>query len=242
MKKLFVILAVASAAMLVSCGSSVESKAAYFAEKMANAAGSDAKESMIEDEIEKYLDGLTLAEAELFEAIFSSKYEAIIDGEDKKGEKEVLDGVGDELPKVYSKAYDGYLNVRAQPTTKGQILGRLSNGPEGAELLGVEGKWTKVRVNGVVGYVWSADLQSTPTEPVYIDAAAVVGEWYCANQVLSIKSNGKFVHRSGSMVSLDGTWSLYHSSVVLKYSDGDMASCNLNGDVIDFDGDIYHKK
>ena len=82
-----------------------------------------------------------------------------------------------EVPKVYSNAYDGYLNVRAEPSTKAQILGRLNNGPEGAELLGVDGKWTKVRVNGVEGYVSSAYVQSTPTQPVYLDANAILGEW-----------------------------------------------------------------
>ena len=68
--------------------------------------------------------------------------------------------------KVYSNAYDGYVNVRAEPTTKAKILCTLPNGPEGAELLGIEGKWTKVRINGVEGYVWSAQVQSTPTEPL----------------------------------------------------------------------------
>ena len=32
------------------------------------------------------------------------------------------------LPKVYSKCYDGYLNVRTQPTSKSRIVGRFSNG------------------------------------------------------------------------------------------------------------------
>ena len=68
--------------------------------------------------------------------------------------------------KVYSNAHDGYVNVRAEPTTKAKILCTLPNGPEGAELLGVEGKWTKVRINGVEGYVWSAQVQSTPTQPL----------------------------------------------------------------------------
>ena len=83
MKKLFVIMAVACAALMVSCGSnSVKNKAIYFAEKLAEAelADSDAQESMIEEEMEKYLDGLTIAEEELFEEIFSIKYEAIMEG------------------------------------------------------------------------------------------------------------------------------------------------------------------
>ena len=260
MKKLFVIMAVACAALMVSCGSnSVKNKAIYFAEKLAEAelADSDAQESMIEEEMEKYLDGLTIAEEELFEEIFSIKYEAIMEGEIKKEMKEVLDevaiGAGDELTKVYSKAYDGYLNVRAQPTTKGQILGRLSNGPEGAELLGVEGKWTKVRVNGVVGYVWSADVQTTPTEPVYVDAAAVIGDWYNEDFLggnwydkITIKSNGKFVKNAwmGSDCNdqTNGTWSLSLNKLVLKWPDGTIYTSPVNGKSLTIGGSKYIKQ
>ena len=260
MKKLFVIMAVACAALMVSCGSnSVKNKAIYFAEKLAEAelADSDAKESMIEEEMEKYLDGLTIAEEELFEEIFTAKFEAIMQEEVKKGMKEVLDevafGAGDELTKVYSKAYDGYLNVRAQPTTKGQILGRLSNGPEGAELLGVEGKWTKVRVNGVVGYVWSADLQRTPTEPVYVDAAAVIGEWHAEESIggnwynkITIKSNGKFVKiesiDSDSNEQVNGTWSLSLDKLVLKWPDGTIYTSPVNGKSLTIGGAKFIKQ
>ena len=260
MKKLFVILAFAGAAMLVSCGSSVESKANYFAEKMANAAGSDAKESMIEDEIDDYLDGLTDAEEELFEEIFCAKYEAIMQEKSIKEMKKARNAedsevavVCDELPKVYSKAYDGYLNVRAQPTTQGQILGRLSNGPEGAVLLSVEGKWTKVRVNGVEGYVWSADIQTTPTEPVYVDAAAVIGDWYNEEFLggnwydkLTIKSNGKFVRDAwfgvDNNAQENGTWSLSLNQLVLKWPDGTVYTSPVNGKSLTIGGSKYIKQ
>lgn len=133
-------------------------------------------------------------------------------------------------PKVYSNCYDGYLNVRAQPTTQSQILARLNNGPDGAELLGVEGSWSKVRVNGVVGYVSSKYLQSTPTDPVYIDASAVVGKWAqdCglsnSYNILTINSNGKFVinwYEMGEGGTNEGTWRLSHNTLVLRYKGAD---------------------
>lgn len=144
-------------------------------------------------------------------------------------------------PKVYSNCYDGYLNVRAQPTTQSQILARLNNGPDGAELLGVEGSWSKVRVNGVVGYVSSKYLQSTPTDPVYIDASVVVGDWFgdCSG-VLKIKSNGKFEHTFGFSAmseTLGGTWHLSCNNVIMKYSNGDVVVCNFNGETLCSDAD-----
>ena len=46
--------------------------------------------------------------------------------------------------RIYSNAYDGYVNVRTRPNAKSAILGRLKNGQDYLVQLGVEGKWTKV--------------------------------------------------------------------------------------------------
>lgn len=147
------------------------------------------------------------------------------------------------LPKVYSKCYDGYLNVRTQPTSKSRIVGRLSNGPEGAQLLGVEGKWSKVRVNGVVGYVWSADLQSTPTEPVYINASDVVGNWiwtsFSDGVCYTIHKNGKFSCTRTSGADKSGTWYLSRNKLVLKYSDGEVTTCTVNSKFLEINGTKY---
>lgn len=48
------------------------------------------------------------------------------------------------LPKVYSKCYDGYLNVCTQPTSKSRIVGRFSNGytvscPVDGEVMNIDG-------------------------------------------------------------------------------------------------------
>ena len=67
-------------------------------------------------------------------------------------------------PKVYSNAYDGFVNIRQEPQSKAPILGVLKNGPDGAVLLGTEGEWKKIDYNGIVGYVYEKYVQDTPTE------------------------------------------------------------------------------
>lgn len=139
--------------------------------------------------------------------------------------------------KVYSNCYDGYLNVRSTPSSKSQIVGKLKNGPEGAVLLGVEGSWSKVRVDGVVGYVASKYLQSTPTESVYVDASAVIGQWFgdCSGP-LKINSNGTFEHTFGFSPTMShtegGTWHLVNDFIVLKYNNGDVVNCIVEGEVM----------
>jgi hypothetical protein len=154
-------------------------------------------------------------------------------------------------PRVYSNCYDGYLNVRAQPTTQSQIVGRLDNGPEGAELLGVEGGWSKVRVNGVEGYVSSKYLQSTPTDSVYIDASVVVGKWAQdfglsnAYDILTILSNGKFVqnyYEMGQGGKSEGTWRLSGSGIYLTYSEGYTVGCSIEGDTLIKGGFEYYRQ
>lgn len=55
---------------------------------------------------------------------------------------------------VYSNADDGFLNIRALPTAKANIVGVLYNGKEGAELLDSSNKyWYKVNKDGIIGYV-----------------------------------------------------------------------------------------
>ena len=145
---------------------------------------------------------------------------------------------------VYSNSYDGYLNVRAQPSSKSQVVGTLHNGPDGAELLGVEGKWTKVRVNGTEGYVWSANIQSTPTEPVHINASAVVGDWVWSNgsriNEYTIKDNGKFEYMTSGDEG-NGTWYLSGSNLILKHAGGRIVTCNVYGKTIVIEGLEYER-
>ena len=147
---------------------------------------------------------------------------------------------------VYSNCFDGYLNVRAEPSTKSQVVGTLRNGPEGAELISVEDKWTKVRVNGIVGYIWSADTQSYPSDPVYISASAVVGEWlWCDENAhmnsCTIESNGNFYMEGYLSMEEKGTWYLSGHNIILKYSDGRTIACNVTGNTIIINGCEYDR-
>ena len=166
---------------------------------------------------------------------------------------EVVDAVKTEAaalaPKVFSNCYDGYLNVRMAPSTQAKIVGKLKNGPEGAELLGVEGTWSKVRVNGVVGYVASKYLQSTPTEAVYVDASAFIGQWARVHgdggTLFTIKSNGKFTKEissfSSSGATYSGTWYLAGYKLILKYSNGAKSTCSIVDEYnLDIDGWYYY--
>ncbi len=157
------------------------------------------------------------------------------------------------LPKVYSNAYDGYLNVRAQPTTKSQVVGKLNNGPEGAELLGVEGKWSKVRVNGVEGYVTSAYVQSTPTQPVYINANAILGMWSYDYQnsagdscihSFTFNSNGNcYVLGMGEDQEITYKWRIVGSSLyVTRGNETYVLAYNSSSDIMTSrGGDIYRR-
>lgn len=238
MKKLFVILVIACATLMVSCGSnSVKKKAIYFAEKMAEAevSGSEAKQDIIEDQIDHYLDGLTVEEELLFKEIYVDKLEAIMSEKIDKlcddAKSHVKGAKKGASTKVYSNCYDGYLNVRAQPSSNSEIVCKMLNGPEGAELLSSEGKWSLIRINGIVGYAWSAYLQTTPTDPVYISAAEVVGKWRGKESysILKVNKNGKFAHQFDGDVLEEGSWRLSYNKLVLKYSDGEVVTFSVSG-------------
>ena len=151
-----------------------------------------------------------------------------------------------EVPMVYSNCFDGYLNVRAGASTKSQVLGILRNG-EAAELLSVEGKWTKVRVNGIEGYIWTADTQTTPSDPVYISSASVIGEWMWADanghlDFCTIESNGDFnLYGHSHLEDSSGKWHLSGHNLVLKVDNGETYVCSVTGRSIIIDGREYEK-
>ena len=161
------------------------------------------------------------------------------------GYDEICEDDEPEVVMVYSNCFDGYLNVRAAASTKSQVLGILRNG-EAAELLSIEGKWTKVRVNGIEGYIWSADTQSTPSDPVYISSASVIGEWmWCdANahfDTCTVESNGDFYLYGYLSGDLSGKWHLSGHNLVLKFKNGSSAVCGVTGKTIVINGREYEK-
>lgn len=147
---------------------------------------------------------------------------------------------------VYSNSYDGYINIREQPSSKSKILGKFPNGPQGAKLISVEGNWSKVDLNGVVGYVYSSYVQMAPTEAVHISASAVIGEWYWSDghqdERYIIKSNGKFINEFCGEVDDSGTWYLSGYKLVLKFSNGSIVNCSVDGKVMEINGTDYYKE
>lgn len=65
--------------------------------------------------------------------------------------------------KVYSCAFDGFVNMREEPSYSAKKIGKFNNGPEGAVLLEHLGDWTKIDVSGTIGYVPTKYIQETPT-------------------------------------------------------------------------------
>lgn len=259
MKRLFAILAVA--VLVAACGNgdkkpqSIEEQLYEYVAQMENYVKADdyEKAESVYEAYEKWVESLSEAQMEELSIVLDKVDERL----------GILDEVGSSnyngdaeenvvVPMVYSNSYDGYLNVRAQPTTKSQVLGTLRNGPEGAVLLGVEGKWSKVRVNGVEGYVSSAYVQSTPTQPVYINASAVVGHFGSIDSIIgyewiySIESNGKYTfgeYESGECDEESGKWYLSGTSIIFKSTTGSTRTFKVDAQgrrLIDGDA-VYHR-
>jgi hypothetical protein len=82
--------------------------------------------------------------------------------------------------KVYSCAYDGFVNMRQAPSFKAAKIGKFKNGPTGATLIRNLGEWMEINYNGVRGYVPSRFVQDEPTV-AYTGTATVkniTGIWY----------------------------------------------------------------
>ena len=99
--------------------------------------------------------------------------------------------------RIYSNAYDGYVNVRQGPSAKSAKLGQLKKGPDYLVQLGVQGNWTKVKWQNGIGYVNSAVVGYTPWKPVYlgIDGNGIQGVYVDSDSphgIYIVFSNGKF--------------------------------------------------
>ena len=126
------------------------------------------------------------------------------------------------VPMVYSNAYDGFANIRYEPSSNGEIAGQLRNGPRGAEYLGVEGKWTKVNFEGCEGYVLSSLVQSTPTKPVNVDPGFIAGAWRIdvgmgpCDYIVFTDGSYAYYHDSfcEGAISEAGKWHLEENSII----------------------------
>ncbi|MBR6655071.1 MAG: SH3 domain-containing protein [Alistipes sp.] len=119
--------------------------------------------------------------------------------------------------RIYANAYDGFVNVRAQPSAKSAILGKLKNGPDYLVQLGVQGNWTKVKWQNGIGYVNNSVVGYTPWKPVYlgIDGNGIQGVYLgkdCPWGIYLVFSNGKFAKWRMPMGSSDTEIDLYYGT------------------------------
>lgn len=102
---------------------------------------------------------------------------------------------GDAQPgeKIYSCAYDGYVNMRQTASFKAAKVGQFKNGPTGATLIKNLGDWMEINYKGVRGFVPSRFVQDEPTV-AYTGTATtkhITGIWYLGwNGPLNIYDNG----------------------------------------------------
>lgn len=85
---------------------------------------------------------------------------------------------------LFANSHDGFLNIRAEPSAKSAIVGRIYNGGPGVIDMGtMSGNWVMVNKNGVVGYIHSNYAQSTPTSPALISAKDVANGFWLGENV-----------------------------------------------------------
>ena len=125
--------------------------------------------------------------------------------------------------RLYSNAYDGYVNVRKGPSTKTAVLGRLHNGSSSLVKTGVDGNWYKVDWYGTTGYVHKNMVGASSWPEVYLDVEA---DWFQGKYNVDgngegiyyyyIFSNGKFAYVYDDDAELAyGTWRLEGSDILL---------------------------
>ena len=122
------------------------------------------------------------------------------------------------VPRVYSCAYDGFVNMRRQPSYSAEKVGQFKNGPEGAILLEDLGTWVKIDVNGTVGYVASKYVQGTPTIAYTgnVDVNWLEGVWQGSERsgfaFLNIYNNGTYEWYL-EFAGQQGTWILQNNEI-----------------------------
>lgn len=118
---------------------------------------------------------------------------------------------------VYSCAYDGYVVIRDKPSAKGNKLGKFFNGPKGAILISRVSDWSEIEYDGLVGWVSSHYVSSTPTKAVTsgVDGDWLEGVWTEAGYVETlIFNNGKFRHIHQYGASAEGHYYLEGDEIV----------------------------
>ncbi|MBQ6761822.1 MAG: SH3 domain-containing protein [Bacteroidales bacterium] len=101
-------------------------------------------------------------------------------------------GIGDY---VYSCGYDGFVNMRQEPSYSAGKVGKFYNG-ERAKVVGERGEdWKQVEVGSSVGWVPVKYIQTAPTLAYTgnVDVNWVEGIWDYNGSILMVFDNGTFV-------------------------------------------------
>lgn len=130
-----------------------------------------------------------------------------------------------EIEILYSNAYDGYVNIRQQPTTKSAIIGVLRNGNKYVEKVGVHGNWIMVKWENLVGYAHKSMLGRKPWKPFNLNITAdqiegIYGTEGCKGIYISyaIFNNGRYAQYSGNFIGSTysyGRWKFEGNDLVL---------------------------
>lgn len=127
---------------------------------------------------------------------------------------------------VYADSYDGFLNIRATPSSKGTIIGKFRNGSHGAVKLGVSGNWMEIEYDGIVGYVAKSHVSTTPTKEVTVDIDTkwLMGPWYPSHKEYAylLFNNGTYTvqYEYGALAygtyRLEGDEIIFNATVVMS--------------------------
>ena len=118
----------------------------------------------------------------------------------------------------YANSFDGIINIRETPTSKGTVIGKFKNGTEGAVLLEDGTEWVHINYRGVVGYVYKKYVTNTPTKEVLLDIDGdwLKGVWRKSNENYAylIFNNGTYAIQSASETLAYGTYMLEGNDIV----------------------------
>lgn len=113
---------------------------------------------------------------------------------------------------IYSNAFDGFVTIREQPTSKSARLAIMPSGNNPAEFIDVahgNSKWYYVCYKGVYGYVAKIDVGWSPAPAVNLNITTswLEGKWVDNNDnVISIDDKGNFFIKGS--VNAVGKWHL----------------------------------
>ncbi len=116
---------------------------------------------------------------------------------------EPAEGAAEAEAIVRTESENGSVNIRAAASADAEIVGKLTSGAN-VTVLGTEGDWTKVRTDGIVGYVSSKYLQASEpaaaSEPVEVNREVRIST--TLGDVISL---GAPVTMSAELIGFDGT-------------------------------------